>query len=390
MQAQCEQVLSGLPGTHVQRNAGQERSARPSWQGNKPESRTQGMSLALGVVVVLGAWFLSAATSFAATNSGLWVGEVTLTKVNESVGGINAANQLVFNDPKVPTPVASSAHLRIILHVDSQGQVRLLKSVAALSKGSNQPPALITDPSLYPNFSSSAVGRRVTAAAFDFGDGNADRILNLVAVAAAKAAASGLDPTQAANLVVQYAGTNAVNPTLNYSNFISSATFASSAGIVAGAAAAAVQAAPSASQSVKQTLAKGAALKALTDDHVFDAADAVPATEAKLDGSISPGGQVTGTLYLGASHPTNPFMHRRHPDHSIGYQISRALTIQFDPPNGTNALVTAGFGVDKITGNYHEEITGLHKPLGPNQDTGLITEGPVVLNRISQVDTLNQ
>jgi hypothetical protein len=83
-------------------------------------------------------------------------------------------------------------------------------------------------------------------------------------------------------------------------------------------------------------------------------------------------------------------MHRRHPDHTMGYQITRALTIQIDPPNGTNALVTAGFGVDKITGKYHEEIMGLHKPLGQNQNIGLITEGPIVLNHISPVDTLNQ
>ena len=320
------------------------------------------------------------------------MGEVTLTKVNEAVGGINAANQLVFTDPTNATPVASAAHLRIIFHVDSQGQVRLLKSVAALQKSTNQPPgiALITDPSLYPNYSDSSVGKRFTAAAFDFGDGNAVSILNQVAAAAALAAATGKDPTQAANLVVQYAATNAVYPTAGYSNFISSAAFLSSAGIAAAAASAAVQAAPSALQSVKQTLANGAALKALSDGQIFAAADAIVANEVKFNGSITGGGTLTGTVFLGASHPTNPFMHRRHPDHTVGYQITRALTIQFDPPNGTNALVTAGFGVDRITGSYHEEITGLHKPLGQNQNIGLITEGLIVLDHISPVDTLNQ
>ena len=85
---------------------------------------------------------------------GLWVGEVTLNKVNETVVGINAANQVAAPDPAVPTLVASPAHLRIIFHVDGDGKVRLLKSVAVLAKGTNQPPdlALVTDESLYPNF----------------------------------------------------------------------------------------------------------------------------------------------------------------------------------------------------------------------------------------------
>ena len=60
---------------------------------------------------------------------GLWVGEAVLNKVNETVVGINAANQVVAPDPAVTTPVASPAHLRVIFHVDGQGQVRLLKSV---------------------------------------------------------------------------------------------------------------------------------------------------------------------------------------------------------------------------------------------------------------------
>ena len=37
-----------------------------------------------------------------------------------------------------------------------------------------------------------------------------------------------------------------------------------------------------------------------------------------------------------------------------------------------------------------EEIFGLHKPLGPNQDIGLKVEGAFVLNRITLVDTLNE
>ena len=83
-------------------------------------------------------------------------------------------------------------------------------------------------------------------------------------------------------------------------------------------------------------------------------------------------------------------MHRRHTDHSTGYNITRNLNLQFDSATSTNGLALAGFGVERLTGTYREEIFGLHKPLGPDQDKGLITEGVISLNRISQVDTLNQ
>jgi len=346
--------------------------------------------------------FLILALGFSAsasTNSGLWVGEIAITGVNEAVGGINAANQMVFTDPSTATPVSSPAHLRIIFHVDSHGQVRLLKSVAVLQKTTNQPAgtnqpsiALVTDPTLYPNFSSSAVGRRITAAAFDFGDSNAEGILNQVASAAAAAAAAGSNAVAAANQIIAGAATNALNPSPGYNAFIASAAFQSSASIAGNAATAAVQAASNATLSAKQTLANGAALKALTDGNIFAAADGVVANEISFSGSFTPGGTLTGTIFLGAGHPTNPFLHRRHPDHSSGlsYQITRALTVKFDAANSTNGLQTAGFGVDRMTGSYSEQIMGLHKPLGEHQNIGLIAIGPIVLDHVSPVDTLNQ
>jgi hypothetical protein len=446
------------------------------------------------------------------TSSGLWVGEVVLDRVNETVVGINAANQTVAPNPAVTTPVKSPAHLRIILHVDKQGQVRLLKNVAVLNKGTNSTDiALVTDPSLYPNFSN--VGKRVATAAYDFGDDRAVAILDDIAAAAANAAANNQNPTNAANQIAQSAdldarylnyvrgagfnnaalnaaasakvgatqaqGTNggpaavlssalsaatnnfyvvtnrayaqtlatngafvdtryvaavdgiaagaangaasaassnltatavglsATNGALlavtnaidapavgspNYQNFIGTSSFASAPNVAAAAASAAAKAALRAGASVTsaKTQANGAAVKALTDANIYSAADTVVMNEALLSGSISPDQLLSGTIYLGASHPTNPFRHRRHPDHTIGYPITRAISVHFDSSASTNAQQIAGFGVDQITGTYREEITGLHKPLGPNQDIGLITEGTVKLSRVSLVDTLNQ
>jgi hypothetical protein len=288
--------------------------------------------------------------------------------------------------------VNSSAHLRIIFHVDGQGQVRLLKSVAVLPQSTNQPPgvSLITDPALYPNFSANGVGKRITAAAFDFGDTNAVSLLYQVAASAAAAASTNGNSTNIANQVVQGALTNVVNPSPALTSFLGSATFKSSAQIAAAAASAAVSQSTGASTAVKQTRANAAALKALSDSRIIAAADGIVANEVKMAGSLVAGGTLQGNIYLGASHPTNPFRHRQHPDHTVGYPISRAVRVQFDSSSSTNALMTSGFGLDRITGTFHEEISGLHKPLGQNQNIGLISEGPIVLDRISPVDTLNR
>lgn len=444
---------------------------------------------------------------------GLWVGEATLNKVNETVVGIDAANHAVAPDPSLTTPVASPAHLRVIFHVDGQGQVRLLKSVAILSKSTNDPAdlALVTDETLYPQYAS--IGRRISSAAFDFGDNRAVDVLNEIAGSAAAAAAAGADPTNAANQTIQSAdldshynsfvhgssfsnavfasaasatigaisrrtggGTaqqitadafsaatndarvvsartnavalqaaslfpdsryvfavdsvssaaasaaaaaansnytaeatglaatnaaalamtnafNAASPVSSeYDSFITSSKFLSSANIAAVAAKSAAAQAIAAGNSSSLVLqkSKSAAVKALTDQRIFAAADVVVVNELEIAGDFAANGTLTGTIYLGASHPTNPFRHRQHPSHSIGYPITRALTIHFDAPGGTNTFDSASFGVDRITGTYREEISGLHKPLGPNQDIGLIAEGTITLDRISLIDTLNQ
>ena len=105
---------------------------------------------------------------------------------------------------------------------------------------------------------------------------------------------------------------------------------------------------------------------------------------------LGPAG-LAGTVRLPADHPTNPFRHRRHPDHTTGYDIRREIRLDFDGAPG-GAVESAGYGVSRIAGTYREEIFGLHKPLGPAPATapiGLKTEGRFELNRISEIDVLN-
>jgi hypothetical protein len=346
--------------------------------------------------ILSGLVLLSATTGIlhADTNApaGLWVGEITLQKVNEAVSGVNAANQVVSPEPGEATPVHDPAHLRVLFHMDAAGQVRLLKSVAIVDKSTNQTPdfALITDPALYSQYG-GRTGQRLTAAAFDFGDGpGAQDALDAIATAAATAAAGGSDATAAANQLVTYYQTNIPSGATDaYRGFIQSATFAASAG---KAATAATQSLMGVTDSVerKVAIATLAAVSALKDANIYAAADALVLNEVPLAGQLAPGGVLTGSIYLGADHPTNPFRHKWSPIHRHGYAITRALNISFDSASSTNGQMMPGFGVDRITGSYHEEIGGLHKPLGPNQNIGLIAEGVIKLERVSSVAVLNQ
>ncbi|MCB1207697.1 MAG: hypothetical protein KDK97_00155 [Verrucomicrobiales bacterium] len=105
--------------------------------------------------------------------AGLWIGQVTLNKVNEVQRAVNGVAAQA-------TPTGKPATIRILLHVDATGQVRLLKDVIVMqtqSTGIPPPPAktvLVTDPSLIPNFQGvvsrggKLVGLRYGTAAFDF------------------------------------------------------------------------------------------------------------------------------------------------------------------------------------------------------------------------------
>src|ERR1051325_10420834 len=157
-------------------------------------------SLVLAAGLLVPAW-----TSAASDPSrGLWVGEVTVNKVNQV--GVDAYVQAGATPPGPgdTTPTASAAHFRLILHVDGNGQVRLLKSVALFSQtnGTGATLSLVTDPALYPRF--TGLAKRISAITFDFGDLAAYRAITNVAGAVASAAATaagsqGATPSSIAN-----------------------------------------------------------------------------------------------------------------------------------------------------------------------------------------------
>jgi hypothetical protein len=202
-----------------------------------------------------------------------------------------------------------------------------------------------------------------------------------------------------------------LGPTPEYNQFIGSTNFLSAAQIASQAAAAAAVLERRGNLLYTPESLRGAAhvaaVKALRD--VISAAARAVRTELPMSGVFAPGsgdprlswqikqenqspldpiGGLAGTVFLPANHPTNPFRHRRHPDHTIGFDIDRKIRLDFDGSEG-EALPRAGFGVERVSGTYREEIFGLHKRLGPERNTGLKVEGRFELHRISLIDTLN-
>lgn len=115
--------------------------------------------------------------------------------------------------------------------------------------------------------------------------------------------------------------------------------------------------------------------------------------EVELEGVFTPGGELSGTLVIGSDLPTNPFLHRYHPDHDNrdeqflnpvveAYQVVRSLNLEFlveDPLGRT----PPGWGDSIVGGRFSESITGLHK-------NPIFTSGQFRLRRVSAVAILNQ
>jgi hypothetical protein len=153
------------------------------------------------------------------------------------------------------------------------------------------------------------------------------------------------------------------------------------------------------------SIARAAAMNALQS--VYSAAARATLNELPLDGTFALGSGdpryslalpstealgaagLTGQIMLAANHPTNPFRHRRHPDHTSGFNITRNIRIDFDAAQEEGQIPSVTRGVSTVSGFYREEVFGLHKPLGPDKNVGLRTEGRFQLNRVSTIGTLN-
>jgi len=125
----------------------------------------------------------------AKVRAGLWVGTAT----------INAVAEAHSAQPATPTPTKSEFNLRLLVHVDSNGQARLLKDVLQMWRDGTYTNdssgnllvdkagryVLLTDDTLIPLFQGAAVrdgesvGRRLSSIGYDFPSGPTNNFLNL-------------------------------------------------------------------------------------------------------------------------------------------------------------------------------------------------------------------
>ena len=118
-----------------------------------------------------------------------------------------------------------------------------------------------------------------------------------------------------------------------------------------------------------------------------------PGNELPLYGYFALGSAVRGTNVVGATLPTNPFLHKYHPDHDnldaqyVGtaqppevYDVTRAISFEFALPE---AQAPPGYGYSRISGVYRETISGLHK-------SDLAVDGSFSLTRVTTTGVLNQ
>jgi|GEM_PF-3046344 len=123
-------------------------------------------------------------------------------------------------------------------------------------------------------------------------------------------------------------------------------------------------------------------------------------THLACAGGVSPSGAVDCTISLPSAHPTNPFLHRYHPDHDNlderyenaaveAYEVTRTITLNFSdryPPDEDlplRAVKPAGWGDFLLGGTYTEIIKGLHK-----YTNGIKVSGPFTLRRVVTTDNL--
>lgn len=100
-----------------------------------------------------------------------------------------------------------------------------------------------------------------------------------------------------------------------------------------------------------------------------------------LSGNFRLGGSLNANLKIPASHPTNPFRHKFHPDHAQGHLVERSLSLDF-AKEGETPFVSADLGYREMGGGYRETITGLHhRPIQ--------VQGTFRLIRVAETTELN-
>lgn len=283
----------------------------------------------------------------ASTVTGLWVGEVIADSVTS-----------IVEDGSPIRKSAGTAPVRVILHSDANGQVRLLSQVTIMQTKTADPeiaplPVLVVDPAKIPFFegvkerNGKKVGVRLDSIAYDMPRKldsvsqqsliNDPKFLALTNLSAALQIALAKDPS---------IRTTADN------NLISSST-------------AAINAAKATIPSLLPGYLLSSSIRPskLTEAYQLS---------ISANGSIGMGQSVTAAFNLDPFHRSNPFRHAYHQNLPKGPDINRTMTFTFDSEQAVS---------DRLKGTFSETLHGLIK-------TDLTLTGRVEFRRVSPVATL--
>lgn len=268
--------------------------------------------------------------------TGLWVGEIV-------VNGVTS----IVEDGAPVRPAAGSAPMRILLHSDGGGTVRLLSQVTVMQTKTADPliepvPVLVVDPARIPFFegindrNGKRVGLRLEAVAYDM-----PRDSSIGAQSESPVTTSSDD------LIDMIVSESASPATL----------WASGKGLYA---------------------TRDSVTPAAIGSYLLFRSIRPPALKEKyltslpMTGSMGGGQTVTGTLTRDPFHRSNPFRHAYHQGLAKGPNITRAITLSFDAEQTLP---------DRLKGTFSETIQGLIK-------SNLTLTGRVELRRVSPVATL--
>ena len=116
-----------------------------------------------------------------------------------------------------------------------------------------------------------------------------------------------------------------------------------------------------------------------------------------MSGTFGISNSIGCTISLQPTTPTNPFLHRYHPDHdnldgnyqpiALGapevFTIVRQIQLQFTPADPTGQTTDPDYGYRSIGGNYSETVSGLH-------NNSLVCSGIFHLTKVIDTSVLNQ
>jgi hypothetical protein len=263
--------------------------------------------------------------------SGLWIAEIV----------VNSSTSIV-EDGSPNRETAGSAPIRLIVHQDAGGTVRLLSQVTFMQTRTADPsvppvPVLVVDPARIPFFegvkerNGKRVGQRIEAVAYDM--------------------PRRIDASS------QTTGTGDLLDMIVAESTSPVTDWASGAGLYTTRA----SVTPAAIESY--LLFRSIRPPGLKE---------VYSLTVPLAGSLAAGQSLTGSLKLDPFHRSNPFRHAFHQQHGKGPQITRLLSLTFDPTQ----TVT-----DKLRGTFSETVHGLIK-------SDLHLSGRFEMRRVSTIATL--